>query len=61
MGRWARESEAQALAERHKTGRALGHPSRTELAVEGRQEESRWAPVFSLEEKEDGMHWEGAM
>lgn len=61
VGRWTRESEAQALTKIHKTECALGNPSRTELAVKGRQEESRQAPVFSLEDKKDKIHQEGAM
>lgn len=34
----------------------LGHPSRAQPAVEGTQQEFRWAPVFPLGDREGRMH-----
>lgn len=49
------DSETQAMAET-KTRMCIGHPSRAELEVEGKQEEFKWPPVFSLGDRKGRMH-----
>lgn len=50
------DSETQSMVQRQNQKVHWGHPSRAEPAVEERQEEFRWAPVFSLGDRKGGIH-----
>lgn len=50
------ESETQSMVQRQKQNVHWGYPSRAEPAVEGRQKEFRWAPVFSVGDRKGGIH-----